>query len=47
MSGQDFFANQRRVTTPSGHISYVERGSGPVALFVHWVATPENYAVQP
>jgi pimeloyl-ACP methyl ester carboxylesterase len=25
------------VTTPSGRISYVERGAGPVALFVHGV----------
>ncbi|MGC2033710.1 MAG: alpha/beta fold hydrolase, partial [Steroidobacteraceae bacterium] len=37
MSGQDFFASQRQVTTPSGQISYVERGSGPAALFVHGV----------
>ena len=37
MSGQDFFANRCQLTTPSGHISYVERGSGPVALFVHGV----------
>jgi pimeloyl-ACP methyl ester carboxylesterase len=27
----------RRVETPSGRISYVEAGSGPVALFVHGV----------
>lgn len=26
-----------RVATPSGRISYVEQGSGPVALFVHGV----------
>jgi pimeloyl-ACP methyl ester carboxylesterase len=37
MSGQDFFAAQRRAETPSGSINYVERGSGPVALFVHGV----------
>jgi len=37
MNGKDFFAAQRRVETPSGRISYVERGSGPVALFVHGV----------
>ena len=37
MSGQDFFANRRSVETPSGKISYVERGKGPVALFVHGV----------
>jgi pimeloyl-ACP methyl ester carboxylesterase len=28
---------QHSVKTPSGHIGYVERGSGPVALFVHGV----------
>jgi len=27
----------RCVETPSGRISYVEAGSGPVALFVHGV----------
>lgn len=37
MIGKDFFAGQRKVITPSGTISYVERGSGPVALFVHGV----------
>jgi pimeloyl-ACP methyl ester carboxylesterase len=37
MSGVDFFANRRKVATPSGNISYVEHGSGPVALFVHGV----------
>jgi len=37
MSGKEFFAGQRQVDTPSGSISYVERGSGPVALFVHGV----------
>jgi pimeloyl-ACP methyl ester carboxylesterase len=34
---KDFFADQRKITTPSGTIGYVERGSGPVALFVHGV----------
>jgi pimeloyl-ACP methyl ester carboxylesterase len=34
---KDFFADLRKITTPSGTISYVERGSGPVALFVHGV----------
>jgi pimeloyl-ACP methyl ester carboxylesterase len=28
---------RKTVQTPSGHISYVEQGSGPVALFVHGV----------
>lgn len=37
MSGKQFFAGRRQVDTPSGSISYVERGSGPVALFVHGV----------
>src|SRR5258708_12922550 len=37
MSGKEFFAGQRQVDTPSGRISYVERGRGPVALFVHGV----------
>jgi len=37
VTGKDFFGDQRRVTTPSGTISYVERGSGPAALFVHGV----------
>ena len=37
MSGKEFFAEHREVTTPSGNISYVELGSGPVALFVHGV----------
>jgi pimeloyl-ACP methyl ester carboxylesterase len=34
---KDFFADQRKITTPSGTISYVERGSGSVALLVHGV----------
>jgi pimeloyl-ACP methyl ester carboxylesterase len=37
MGGKQFFAGRRQVDTPSGSISYVERGSGPVALFVHGV----------
>ena len=37
MSGQAFFANQRKIATPSGSINYVEQGTGPVALFVHGV----------
>lgn len=32
-----FFATRKSVATPSGRISYVERGTGPVALFVHGV----------
>jgi pimeloyl-ACP methyl ester carboxylesterase len=34
---KDFFADQRKITTSSGTISYVERGSGPAALLVHGV----------
>ena len=37
MSGKELLAGRRQVDTPSGSISYVERGSGPVALFVHGV----------
>ena len=37
MNGREFFADQRSIKTPSGHIHYVERGRGPVALFVHGV----------
>ena len=37
MRGEDFFAGRRMVETPSGRISYVEHGGGPVALFVHGV----------
>src|ERR1700692_3743691 len=37
MSGEEFFPNQRKVTTPSGNINYFEQGTGPVALFVHGV----------
>ncbi len=32
-----FFATRKTLDTPSGRISYVEHGSGPVALFVHGV----------
>lgn len=37
MSAQAFFEARRTAQTPSGRISYVEQGSGPVALFVHGV----------
>ncbi|SFS17811.1 Pimeloyl-ACP methyl ester carboxylesterase [Dyella sp. OK004] len=37
MSGKAFYADRRQIATPSGTISYVEHGSGPVALFVHGV----------
>jgi len=37
MNGKDFFTHQRQIETPSGTISYVEQGRGPVALFVHGV----------
>jgi pimeloyl-ACP methyl ester carboxylesterase len=37
MNGKTFFEKRRSIATPSGRISYVEQGSGPVALFVHGV----------
>lgn len=37
MNGETYFATRRSVATPSGRISYVEQGQGPVALFVHGV----------
>jgi pimeloyl-ACP methyl ester carboxylesterase len=37
MNTKDFDAQRRVVETPSGRISYVEQGEGPVALFVHGV----------
>jgi pimeloyl-ACP methyl ester carboxylesterase len=37
MNGKQFFEKRRSVDTPSGCISYVEQGSGPVALFVHGI----------
>ncbi len=36
-SPEEFFKNAQQVQTSSGRIGYVERGSGPVALFVHGV----------
>ncbi len=37
MDARRYFASARTVATPSGAIGYVERGSGPAALFVHGV----------
>jgi len=37
MEGKRYFSARKSVDTPSGRISYVEQGSGPVALFVHGV----------
>lgn len=37
MDASGFFSGRKRVTTPSGRISFVEQGHGPVALFVHGV----------
>jgi pimeloyl-ACP methyl ester carboxylesterase len=37
MDGNHGVSVRRSVHTPSGEISYVERGTGPVALFVHGV----------
>ncbi|MBL6749218.1 MAG: alpha/beta fold hydrolase [Nevskia sp.] len=35
MTPEEFHAGRRFAATPFGRIAYVERGSGPVALFVH------------
>jgi pimeloyl-ACP methyl ester carboxylesterase len=37
MTPGDFFKDARSVDTRFGRIGYVERGGGPVALFVHGV----------
>ena len=37
MNNQQAAVTTRSIETPSGHISYNEAGSGPVALFVHGV----------
>lgn len=37
MASATSVAAKRTVVTPSGRIAYVERGTGPVALFVHGV----------
>lgn len=37
MSAREYFAVRNSVATPSGRISYIEQGDGPVALFVHGV----------
>ncbi|HEY5809351.1 MAG TPA: alpha/beta hydrolase [Povalibacter sp.] len=37
MNVESFFDNRRSAATPSGRISYVEQGNGPVALFVHGI----------
>jgi pimeloyl-ACP methyl ester carboxylesterase len=37
MDSRQFEAGRKSIETPSGRISYVEHGSGPVALFVHGV----------
>jgi pimeloyl-ACP methyl ester carboxylesterase len=37
MDGEKSSPIQRSVRTPSGRISYIEQGTGPVALFVHGV----------
>src|SRR5947208_9572428 len=37
MNHSTFESKRRSVETPSGRISYVEHGKGPVALFVHGV----------
>ena len=37
MDRTTFESKRRSVETPSGRVSYVEHGKGPVALFVHGV----------
>lgn len=37
MTHEDFVAARRFIDLPAGRIAYVERGGGPVALFVHGV----------
>ena len=37
MGNQQTVLTKRSIDTPSGRISYMEAGSGPVALFVHGV----------
>ena len=37
MNPKPFSFNRKTVSTPSGVISYVEHGAGPVALFIHGV----------
>ena len=37
MNLKTFTSARRSIATPSGEISYVEKGKGPVALFVHGV----------
>jgi pimeloyl-ACP methyl ester carboxylesterase len=37
MDQKEFESLRKHVTTPYGEIAYVEKGSGPVALFVHGV----------
>jgi pimeloyl-ACP methyl ester carboxylesterase len=42
MDGNERVPTKRTVQTPSGSISYVEQGAGPVALFVHGVLLNGN-----
>ena len=37
MDVQEFVSLRKTVTTPFGEIAYIEKGSGPPALFVHGV----------
>src|SRR4051812_24716205 len=37
MNTNDYTTSRRTTDTPYGEIAYVERGSGPTALFVHGV----------
>ena len=35
MKASEFHTSRKFAETPFGRIAYVERGSGPVALFIH------------
>src|SRR5579875_430704 len=37
MTPDEFHKSRKTLKTPSGAISFVERGAGPVALFIHGV----------
>src|SRR5271154_5991124 len=35
MNAKEFHESRKFAATPQGRIAYIERGSGPVALFLH------------
>jgi hypothetical protein len=46
MSGEEFFANQRNVTTPSGNISYLAHGKNGRIFFPEERASDFNREVR-